>query len=124
MTRALHCASCVLGQGMETSGSVWMPFVLHSLRFLRKGGRMALVLPHELTYVRYARALWTKWGKSFDDLRVVRVHERLFPDILQEVVVLFADGYGGSTDRVRYQSLERAAQFTEADDGPSASLRI
>lgn len=124
MTRALHCACKVLGRPMETSGSVWMPFVLHCLRFLRRGGRLALVLPHELTYVRYARPLWKKLGECFGDLRLVRVHERLFPDILQEVVVLFADGYGESTPTVRYQSLERAEQFTGADDGPAAPLRI
>jgi len=124
MTRALHCASAVLGHGMETSGSVWMPFVLHCLRFLRKGGRLALVLPHELTYVRYARPLWKKLGASFADLRLVRVHERLFTDILQEVVVLFADGYGGTTNAVRYQSLERAKQFTADENGAFAALRI
>lgn len=124
LTRALHRASEVLGQGMEPSGSVWMPFVLHSLRFLRQGGRLALVLPHELTYVRYARPLWKKLGETFADLRVVRVHERLFPDILQEVVVLFADGYGGTTKTVRYQSLERAEQFTADDEAPCATLRI
>lgn len=101
-----------------------MPFVLHCLRFLRPGGRLALVLPHELTYVRYARPLWKKLGQSFGDLRLVRVHERLFPDILQEVVVLFADGYGGTTRNVRYQSLERAKQFTGADAGGCAMLPV
>lgn len=124
MTRALHCSSEVLGHGLETSGSVWMPFVLHSLRFLRQGGRLALVLPHELTHVRYARPLWKKLGESFADLRVVRVHERLFPEILQEVVVLFADGFGGTTKTVRYQSRQRAGQFTADDTGPCAPLRI
>lgn len=124
MTRALHCALTVLGQDMETSGSVWMPFVLHCLRFLRPGGRLSLVLPHELTYVRYARPLWKKLGESFSDLRLVRVHERLFPEILQEVVLLFADGYGGQTQTVRYQTYERASQFTESDGGPFASLPL
>jgi adenine-specific DNA-methyltransferase len=124
LDRALKCADSVLGQPMDTSGSVWMPFVLHCLQFLRFGGRLAMVLPHELTYVRYARPLWKKLGESFADLRVVRVHERLFPDILQEVVVLFADKYGKSTSTVRYQSLERAEQFAESDDLPFTDLSI
>jgi hypothetical protein len=122
--RALHTAHSVLGEGMETSGSVWMPFVLHCLSFLRPGGRMALVLPHELTYVRYARSLWRKLGLSFDNLRLVRVHERLFPDILQEVVILFADGYGGSTRSVRFESLERVSQFTDEETVPAVDLSI
>lgn len=122
--RALHVAKHALGHGMETSGSLWMPFVLHSMRFLELGGRMALVLPHEITYVRYARPLWQKLARSFSDLRLVRVHERLFPDILQEVVVLFADGFGGTTSTVRYQSIERATQFTHEDAQLSTKLPI
>src|SRR5262249_23245945 len=81
MARALRAAESVLRQPMDPSGSVWMPFVLHAMRFLRRGGRMALELPHELTYVRYARPLWKLLGQSFADLRIVRVHERLFPEI-------------------------------------------
>jgi hypothetical protein len=122
--RALHVAEAALGQRVGSDGSVWMPFVLHALRFLRRGGRMALVLPHELTYVRYARPLWKLLGESFADLRVVRVHERLFPEILQEVVVLFADGFGGTTDVVRYQTLERADQFAASADAPFIALPI
>ncbi len=124
MTQALRVAASVLKQPMETSGSVWMPFVLHCLQFLRRGGRLALVLPHELTYVRYARPLWSKLGASFKDLRLVRVHERLFPEILQEAVVLFAEGYGGSTECVRYQSLERAAQFPDSPREGFTRLQI
>ncbi len=123
-TRALHCASSVLGCGMETGGSVWMPFVLHCTRFLRPGGRLALVLPHELTHVRYARPLWEMLGRSFADLRLVRVHERLFPNILQEVVVLFADSYGGGTSSVRYQTHEHTELFTGADSDAATPLQL
>ena len=124
MTRALGCAARVLGFDMETSGSIWMPFVLHCMRFLRSGGRMALVLPHELTYVRYARPLWKKLGECFGQLRLVRVHERLFPDILQEVVVLFADDYGKTSETVQFQNMERAAEFAESADAPYSTHRI
>lgn len=84
-----------------------MPFILHALRFLTSGGRMALVLPYELTYVRYGRPLWEMLGQKFGSLQVLRTHERLFPDILQDVVILLADGYGECTSTVRYQAFER-----------------
>lgn len=122
--QAVRVASQVLGAPMETSGSIWMPFVLHCLRFLRTGGRLALVLPHEITHVRYARPLWQKLGRCFATLRVVRVHERLFPDILQEVVLLFADGYGGSTRTIHFQSHEHAREFSESTDDNCVSLNI
>jgi hypothetical protein len=96
-------ATRALGHPMETSGSLWMPFVLRCLEFLNDGGRMALVLPFELTYVKYARPLWRKLSESFSNLEVVRVRERLFPDILQDVVILYADGHGGGTASVEFR---------------------
>ena len=105
--RALQIAGSVMGEPMEPSGSVWMPFVLHATRFLAPGGRMALVLPYEVTYVRYARLLWDTLRSQFGSLQVLRTHERLFPDILQDVVILLADNYGAQTDFVRYQAFER-----------------
>lgn len=99
---ALAAAAAVLPGGMDHSGSVWMPFVLHASRFLRPGGRLALVLPYEVTHVRYARPLWAFLGRSFAAVRVGRVFSRLFPELLQDVVLLFADGFGGRTDRIGY----------------------
>ncbi|MCW3051287.1 MAG: putative site-specific modification DNA-methyltransferase, partial [Chthonomonadales bacterium] len=111
--RATETARVVMGHPMEPSGSVWMPFVLHAIRFLEKGGRMALVLPYELTYVRYARPLWNVLRNHFGSLRVIRTHERLFPDILQDVVLLLADEHGGQTDQVQYQAFERVNDLLE-----------
>ena len=109
--RALKSTEALLGTQMDPSGSTWMPFVLHSLAFLRKGGRLAFVLPYDFTYVRYARVLWDVLSQSFGNLRIARVHERVFPEILQEVVLLFADDYGSSTTTVDFQAYERVADF-------------
>ena len=46
--RALEVAAAAIPEGMQSSGSVWMAFVLHAANALRVGGRMALVLPFEL----------------------------------------------------------------------------
>ncbi|MDP9373808.1 MAG: hypothetical protein M3Q65_15415 [Chloroflexota bacterium] len=109
--RALEAARLALGGEMDPSGSVWMPFVLHALRFLDAGGRLALVLPYEFTYVRYARPLWKVLGENFGSLRVLRAHERVFPDLMQEVVILLADDHGSRTRGVRYQAFERVADL-------------
>lgn len=99
---AMAAALADLGSPMMTSGSVWMPFVSRAAEFLRPGGRMALVLPWDMTYVKYARPLWQYLAETFGDLRVVRVRERLFPDISQDVLLLFADAKGGRTDTVAF----------------------
>lgn len=122
--RALAAAATVLGQGMDPSGSLWLPFVLHALQFLDVGGRLAFVLPYEFTYVRYARPLWEALGERFGSLRVLRTHERLFPDLMQDVVILLADGYGSHTDFVRYQAFGRVADLLEARPVVDESIPI
>jgi len=93
-----------LGKRMDSAGSLWMPFLLHATRFLVHGGRLAFVLPYEITYVRYAKVLWDFLGENFGDLRLVRVKERFFPELMQEVVILFADNWGGSTRSVCFEA--------------------
>lgn len=102
-TAALKCAEEHLGAPMDPSGSTWMPFVLHSTAALLTGGRMALVLPLEITHVRYARPLWTYLAMNFGVLHLVRTRARIFPELLQDVVVLLANNKGGSTNEVSYQ---------------------
>ncbi|HEV2755565.1 MAG TPA: N-6 DNA methylase [Actinomycetota bacterium] len=122
--RALGLARDVLGVRMQSSGSLWMPFVLHATRFLRPGGRLALVLPFELTYVRYARPLWEYLGATFGRLSVLRARDRLFPDILQEAVVLLADGKGRTTSAVELRAFETVADLGEDDPAATASLSL
>ena len=122
--RALEVAAGLLPKGMDPSGSIWMPFVLHATRFLRIGGRMALVLPYDATYVRYARPLWEFLGQRFSSLRVVRVHQRLFPDILQDVVLLFADGHGGHTTTVEFEAYSRVQDLLAGSPGAASGISI
>ena len=91
-----------------------MPFILHTLQFLDSGGRLAFVLPYELTYVRYARPLWKLLSEKFGSLSVCRTRERLFPDLMQDVVLLLADDYGSRTDTVRYQAFELVSDLLES----------
>lgn len=122
--RALKVAEQALGVPMETSGSVWMPFVFHAASSLRTGGRMALVLPFDFTYVRYARPLWRWLAQAFGSLRLVRVHERLFPDILQDVVILFADDRGGCTRTIAFEAFDRVTEFLAGKASRSAEVEI
>ncbi len=123
--RALEVSAAAIPEGMQSSGSVWMAFVLHAANALRVGGRMALVLPFELTHVRYARPLWRWLGSAFGALRIARVRERLFPELLQDVVVLFAEDRGGSTADVGFEALETVASFVSAvPRAASASVSI
>ena len=88
---------------MLSSGSLWMPFTIHASNMLSPNGRLAFVLPFEITYVKYAYPLWTYLGNNFGSIKVVRIHEDFFPDVDVETVLLFADQYGASTHSVDFE---------------------
>ena len=50
------------GVAVSSLSSLWMPFVLHSVSFLKPGGRLGLVLPAELLTVNYAACFWPMAG--------------------------------------------------------------
>lgn len=119
---AVEAARRTLGAPMDPAGSVWMAFVLHATRFLVRGGRLGLVLPHDLTYVRYARPLWQFLARSFGHLKIVRVRQRMFPEILQEVVLLLADDHQGTTESVDFSAYGSLASL--ASGAPELTRRI
>lgn len=82
---------------MLSSGSLWMPFTIHASNMLAPNGRMAFVLPFEITYVKYSYPLWTYLGSNFGAVKIIRIHEDFFPDVDVETVLLLADQYGAST---------------------------
>lgn len=86
--------------------SSWAAFTVHSSLFLRKGGRLGMVLPAELLTVNYAAEVRRFLMQRFTRVDLVFFEERVFPEAEVEVVLLMADGYEtGSTDHCRmYQA--------------------
>ena len=121
-TVAKAAAAAQLGIDMDPSGSVWMPFVAHAVPFVRRGGRLALVLPLDSTYVRYARPLWAYLASQFGELQVIRSRARVFPEILQDVVILMASKKGATCSVVRYLAYSQVADFLM--DSPDVEVDI
>ncbi len=68
--------------------------MVHATSFLRTGGRLALVLPAELLSVNYAAPVRRFLLDHFAEVRVVLFEERVFPGVIEEVVLLLAEGQG------------------------------
>lgn len=85
-----------LAQGVRLTGlaSSWAAFVVHATRYLKPGGRLALVLPAELLSVNYASDVRRFLMSRFGRVRLVTFEERVFPGVLEEVVLLLAEGRG------------------------------
>ena len=86
-----------LAQGVRLSGlaSSWAAFVVKAASHLRPDGRLALVLPAELLSVNYAQEVRRFLLRRFARVRLIMFEERVFPGVLEEVVLLLAEGSGG-----------------------------
>jgi len=88
-----------LAQGVRLTGlaNAWAAFVVHASSLLRKGGRLALVLPAALLSVNYAAPVRRFLLERFASVRLVMFEERVFPEVLEEVILLLAEGEGGTS---------------------------
>jgi hypothetical protein len=100
LAAAEKAGRAVIGKDLDISGSIWLSIILHSIQSLKLDGKIAFVIPSDAVYVRYARSFWSYLCSNFGNVVVIRCKERLFPEILQDVVLLFADSFGQSTTNV------------------------
>lgn len=110
-----------LAQGVRMSGlaSSWAPFVVHAAGELRPGGRLALVLPAELLTVNYAAPVRAFLMKRFGTVRLVLFEERVFPGVIEEVVLLLAEGQGPTDSFTVHQVRDLEALATLDSIAPS-----
>lgn len=85
---ALHA-----GVSLTGLASSWAAFAVHSALFLRPGGRLGLVIPAELMSVNYAAEVRRFLMERFARVNLVMFTERVFPDVLEEVVLVLAEGF-------------------------------
>jgi adenine-specific DNA-methyltransferase len=82
------------GVKLPRLASSWAPFVVHASRFLRRGGRLGMVMPAELGHAMYARDVLRYLVENFRHVAVEMFRDKMFEDLSQSTVLLFCDGYG------------------------------
>ncbi len=100
--------AAALRAGVPLTGlaSSWAAFTVHAALFLKPEGRLGLVLPAELLTVNYAAEVRRYLMERFARVRLVLFTERVFPGVLEEVVLLLADGVGPTDHCELYQVRE------------------
>ena len=89
--------AAALAQGVRLSGlaSSWAALLIHACSFLKKDGRLAMVLPAELLTVGYAEPV-RKWLRQrFAAVHLVMFERLQFDDASERVVLVIARGSGG-----------------------------
>ncbi len=101
------------GVGLTALASSWAAFTVHAAEFLRPGGRLGLVLPGELLTVNYAAQVRRYLMERFGRVRLVVFTERVFPGVLEEVVLLLAEDAlaTGGTDHCELHQVSGAADL-------------
>lgn len=104
--RALEEAA-KLGARFNGLTSSWAPFLVVTAKLLKAGGRMAFVVPAEIGHAPYAVPTLTALCDHFDQVRVIAIREKLFPELSEDAWLLYASGFGGRTDSIELSILER-----------------
>lgn len=120
----INTTTKILGTDIGRESSLWLPFLIKAVSHVGDGGSIAFVLPFEITYVKYARSAWEYLGKNFKTIEVLRCKERLFEGILQDVVLFFAKGKGGSTSTVNYLCYETKHNLVQGISSINESVSL
>jgi hypothetical protein len=107
------------GVRLTNLASSWAAFTVHATGFLRPGGRLALVLPAELLSVNYAAQVREFLIRRFGRVRLVLFTERVFPGVLEEVVLLLAEG-SGPTDHCELVQVRDVDELLGTGSGAGA----
>jgi adenine-specific DNA-methyltransferase len=82
--------------GMKISGraSYWAFFLLYSIRFLRPGGRLAMLLPGAFLHTDYSAKVRELMISHFERVKIHLLQERIFEGTQEETVIVCAEGAG------------------------------
>lgn len=105
-----RAAALAGGVRLSALASSWAAFTVHATLFLKPAGRLALVLPAELLSTNYAGEVRSFLMRRFARVRLVLFTERVFPGVLEEVVLLLAEGEG-PTDHCELHQVQDAEQL-------------
>jgi adenine-specific DNA-methyltransferase len=109
-------AALQAGVSLTGLASSWAAFTVHSALFLRPGGRLGLVIPAELMSVNYASEVRRFLMERFARVSLVMFTERVFPEVLEEIVLVLAEGFDeGSSEHFELHQVRNVEDLVGAN---------
>lgn len=103
--------------------SSWAPFVVHATSFLKPRGRLAFVLPGELLYVDYAKAVRDFLSVAYSSVSIIAFNERVFPGVLADTLLVLAEKQG-PTSGLSVVRLRNLSELPEEGTPFGAATRV
>ncbi len=118
------------GVRISRLASSWAPFLVHSIRFVKAGGRLAMVAPIELAHAGYARPVVDYLRRSFRSVEILTFSRKLFPRLSEDTVLVLASGRGEPFESLRLVDLpgpsalrDASTLWKDAHDGSEIDAR-
>lgn len=83
--------------------NMWLAFVVGACRLLRPDGSLFFVLPMEFLQVQYAEKLRGYLEKLFNIIHIIVFKKALFPEIEQEICLVYLTNKSGTERHIRYE---------------------
>ena len=104
---------CKLENISETAmQNMWLAFVVGACRVLDDNGTIFFVLPMEFLQVQYAETLRTYLEKKFNTIHIISFESCIFPDIEQDVCLVYMTNEARKTPHILYEIYESTASLT------------
>ena len=99
--------------GVELPGhaSSWAPFLVHAVSLIKPEGRLAMVVPAELSYAAYAKNVLNYLLEQFASLTVLTFQKRLFPKLGEDTFIVLGDTRGHKTKDFSLVDIEKESRL-------------
>ena len=107
----------LIGIKFSKHTNAWIPFVIASIKFLKAGGNLGMILPSELLHVLYAKGLRDYLLQECSQILLIDPEDIWFENTLQGVIVLMARKKVDSNQRTDGISIlhTKGKSFTNID---------
>ena len=105
------------GWQFSKEAGLWAYFLIHSLNFLKPGGRIAFILPSSIIQADYATAIREFVVTKFKHVFFIDVNEQLFlqEGAVERTTILLADEYMCTVNnRAQFRSVSKLGELVDA----------
>jgi hypothetical protein len=116
-TRAFRAVE-IAGVPLSRQANLWALFVVQATLYVRRGGRLAFLLPLSAVEARYSATVRSWLRESFGHVSLVITDARLFADAAEQTVLLLASERGETADEIAFSTARTLDEAVAAQASP------